>query len=127
MRLVIATTGDPGSVLRPVREQLLALDRDQPVAGIETMTQVLADSLTQPRFVTLLLGSFAALALLLASIGIYGLISYTVAQRVREIGIRMALGAMPRNVLGMVVFSGVKLAGIGLGIGVVAAALASRA
>jgi len=102
------------------------MDRDVLVGEPLPMQALLSASLGQRRFYMMLLGAFAALALLLASIGLYGVISYAVAQRTREIGIRVAVGATRMQVLGMVMKQGVTLAGIGLALGLVLALMASR-
>src|SRR2546429_204649 len=99
---------------------------DQPIFNVETMQQIVSESMSSQRFPMILLGAFAALALLLASVGIYGVISYSVAQRIHEIGIRMALGAHKRDVFRMVVGQGLALALAGLAIGVVAALILTR-
>ena len=124
--LVARTEGDPAAMVGPIKETILGIDKDQAVTAVRTMEQVLADSVSQRRFTMLLLALFAGLALVLASVGIYGVMSYTVAQRTHEIGVRMALGARRGDVLKMVVGQGMQLAGIGLGIGLIAALLLTR-
>jgi putative ABC transport system permease protein len=100
-----------------VRQAVWSVDRSQPVSNIRTMDEVLAEEVAQRRIGMTLLGAFAALALLLASLGIYGVLSYAVAQRTQEIGIRMALGADRKEVLLMVVADGIRLASAGIAIG----------
>ena len=102
------------------------LDKDQTVADIDTMNHIVAEALARQRFSMVLLGVFAALALLLASVGIYGVMSYSVVQRTREIGIRMALGARRADVLKMTVGQGLKLVGAGMILGLGAAFLLTR-
>ena len=126
MELAVRTSADPLSLVSELREQVRQLDKDQSVAGIQTLDQVVSTSLAQPRLNTLLLAGFAALALLLATIGIYGVISYSVAQRTREIGIRMALGAERQQVLKLVVGQGLRLTLMGVGFGIVAALALTR-
>jgi predicted permease len=121
MRVALRTKADPASATETVRENIHAIDPDLPLAKVATLTTLVDDSMSQPRFSVFLLGSFGALALLLASIGMYGVISYSVLQRTQEIGIRMALGAQRRKVFGMVLGQGARLAGLGIGIGLVAA------
>jgi putative ABC transport system permease protein len=125
--LVVRTAGDPASLGASVREIVREADPDQPVANIRTLDDVLSTSIAQPRFRTLLLGFFAAIALTLAAIGIYGLLSHGVAQRANEFGVRMALGAAPSDVLRLVLRQGATLAAIGIGIGLFAAIAVVRA
>ena len=126
MWLVVRTKSDPASYTSAIRGQVWALDKDQPVDGVSTMEGIIDGVIAQQRFSTVLLGVFAATALVLASVGIYGVISHSVTQRTREIGIRMALGAQRRDILRLVVWQGVALALIGVGIGLVAAYLLTK-
>ncbi|MCI0424123.1 MAG: ABC transporter permease, partial [Acidobacteria bacterium] len=119
--VVVRTETDPLSLIGPIRQVVLSLDKDQPISYVKTMTQYLSASVAKPRFNFLLMSVFAALALVLAMVGIYGVVSYAVAQRTREIGIRMALGARGRDVVKLVIKQGMWLALIGVGIGLMAA------
>jgi predicted permease len=116
--LAVRTAGDPLRFTRAVREQVQALDRDQPIAGVRTMEDLVELAVGRRRLLAPLLGSFAGVALLLALIGIYGVIAYSVAQRTREMGIRRALGAQQRNILRLVVGQGFVLALLGVTAGV---------
>jgi putative ABC transport system permease protein len=126
MALVVHTASEPLRMTGAVRSAILSVDRNQPVYDIRTMEQVVSDSISQSRLYTLLLGVFASLAVILAAIGIYGVMSYSVTQRVHEIGIRMALGAQRGDILRMVVGQGMFLTLIGVVIGLVAAFLLTR-
>jgi ABC-type antimicrobial peptide transport system permease subunit len=118
MRVLLKTSSKNPMALAPLlRAEVLAIDKDQPVANPRTLENVISESLGERRFQMMLLTAFGAIALLLASIGIYGVVAYSVAQRAREIGIRMALGAQGSSVLKMVVGSGLRLALLGVGIG----------
>ena len=124
--LVVRTDVDPRSLAAPVRNAVWQIDKDQPVSDISTMEGILADSIARQRFSMLLFAIFACVALVLASVGIYGVMSYSVAQRTHEIGIRMALGAQTGAVLKLAVWYGMKLVGIGIVIGLIAAFALTR-
>ena len=126
MTLVARTTQDPASVAAAARREIQSIDPDQPVSDVRTMEELLSASVARARFSTTLLGVFAAVALLLAVVGIYAVISYTVTQRTHEIGIRMALGAQTRDVLRMVVSHGLLLALAGVGLGLLGAFALTR-
>jgi putative ABC transport system permease protein len=126
MELAVRTSADPLSLAPALRSEVRELDKDQSVADIRTLDQVVSASLAQPRLNTLLLSGFAALATLLAAVGIYGVISYSVAQRTREIGIRMALGAERVDVLKLVVKQCMTLAFAGTAVGLVGALTLTR-
>jgi putative ABC transport system permease protein len=121
MYMVVRSGPDPASLAPAIRSEVWAIDKDQPVARVRTMQELLYRSVSQPRFRTLLVSVFAATALLLAAVGIYGVISYSVAQRTHEFGIRMALGARQSSILRMVVGQGLKLALVGTGVGLLGA------
>jgi putative ABC transport system permease protein len=126
MTVVMRTQGDPTALSGAIRSEVLALDKEQPVSRIRTLEEIVAGSVQQQRFLMLLLGVFAAVALILAAVGLYGVMSYAVTQRTHEIGIRMALGANRVSVLRMVVVHGMTLALIGVGIGVAGALAFTR-
>jgi putative ABC transport system permease protein len=125
LAVMIRTTSDPLQLASAAREQLKAVDKDQPVT-VTTMDQVFANSISSQRFNAELLGIFAALALLLAMIGVFGVINYSVAQRTHELGIRIALGAQRRDVFKLVVGQGLLLALLGVAIGLIAALALTR-
>jgi putative ABC transport system permease protein len=124
--LVIHTASDPLALVKPVREMVRALDPSQPIGSAMSLERLVDEALAGPRFLLLLMGIFGGLALCLAAVGIYSLLSYTVNQRSHEIGIRMALGARRRQVLRMVLAQGLKLTSIGLAVGLLASIALTR-
>ena len=124
--VVVRSMAAPGTVAGILRNAVAALDPDLPADEITTLQTVLDRSVDEPRFRATLLGAFAVTALLLAAVGVYGLVSQSVTERTREIGIRIALGAQPRQVLGALVREGLVLALAGIGLGLIGALLAVR-
>jgi putative ABC transport system permease protein len=121
LSLVVRSSGDPLALVGAIENQVWSIDKNLPVSDIKTMQEVVAGSIEQHRFNLFLLGLFAFVALVLAVVGIYGVMSESVSSRTHEIGIRMALGAQPAHVLRMVVRQGMTLAVIGIVIGLVGA------
>ena len=124
--MLVHTISDPTKFLGPIKDEIRKLDPNIPIYGVQTFDQSLADTMTIDKFSTLLVSIFAGLALFLTGIGLYGVLSYSVTQRTREIGIRMALGAQQNRVLNLVVWQGMKLAVIGIVIGLIGAFLTTR-
>ncbi|MPZ19984.1 MAG: FtsX-like permease family protein [Luteitalea sp.] len=124
--LVVRTTVDPAMLVPETRQAIWSADRTVPADDVKTMNQLVADSIAVPRFRTLLLGALALLALVVSTIGIYAVMAYHVTRRTRDIGISMALGAQPRQVLGSVLLDGLRLATTGMAIGLAVAAFLSR-
>ena len=125
--LVVRTAGDPAALAPQLREAVGRLDANVPIADLEPMTAIVASSLAEGRFRTILLAAFAGLALLLASLGLYGVLAQLVGGRTQELGVRMALGARPADILGWVLARGLRLTLIGLGLGVLGAAASASA
>jgi putative ABC transport system permease protein len=126
MTLVVRGRGDVAAIVATIRDAVHEIDPALPLYSVQTMQEIVDQSTAQPRLNKTLLGMFASAALLLAGLGIYGVVSYSVAQRRQEIGVRVALGARPGDVMRLVLGEGAKLAGIGVAIGVLAAVFATQ-
>jgi predicted permease len=124
--LVVRTEGDPMAAVSAIKEAMRQVDPDQGAAEVVSMEQLLSNSIAGPRLQTVLLGAFGALGLVLACIGVYAVISYSVAQRVREVGIRLALGASPNIIRALVLREGMTLAAAGVALGILAALALTR-
>jgi predicted lysophospholipase L1 biosynthesis ABC-type transport system permease subunit len=124
--LVVRTAGDPMALAAPIRQLIRDVDPNQPIRSTLPLRSVMAESIAQDRFFTLLFAVFGALALVLAALGIYGVLAYSVRQRTQEIGVRMALGARASDVRRMVAGAGMQLVGTGVVIGTAAALMLSR-
>ncbi len=123
---VVRTAGDPAELAEAVRTEVAALDADVPLTNVATLPSIVRDSMAETRFLLVLIGTFAAIALVLASLGLYGVISYSTRQRTREIGIRVAFGAHERDVVGLILRQGMVVAGSGVALGLIASASAGR-
>jgi ABC-type antimicrobial peptide transport system permease subunit len=124
--VTVRTTNDPRSIAAAVTDEARAMDPNVPVFDVKTMQQRVSESLARRRFAMVALALFAVVAMTLAAIGIYGVMSYTVTERTREIGIRMALGSPTRDVLRLIVGQGMALAGVGVALGLAGALAATR-
>jgi putative ABC transport system permease protein len=126
LNLIVRTTGDPHAMIRQVEQAVFTLDREQPVTAVQTMDELLEAGAAQPRFTTSLLAALSVAALILAIVGIYGVIAYSVSERTQEMGIRLALGAGRGDILGLVLRQGMMLAGAGIAIGIAASLALTR-
>jgi putative ABC transport system permease protein len=126
MSIVLRTSMEPLAATSALRSAISQIDPNQPLVNVRSMDQNIQTSVAQPRFRTWLIGTFAALALVLAAVGVYGVMSYSVTQRTSEIGIRVTMGAQPSDITRIIVGEGLRLALVGVAVGVVGALLLSR-
>jgi putative ABC transport system permease protein len=126
MAVVLRSIGDPNLLINAVRQAVQTLDANQPVARVRTMEQIVTTSVANRRFQMMLIGIFATLAVTLAVVGLYAVVSYSVAERIHEMGLRLALGARPSNLVALVLGEGLRLVVIGIGVGIGAALLLTR-
>ena len=126
MNLAVRTAATPGPIIAALRARIFEVDKFTAITHIRTLEQIISDSVAQPRFNTLLLTLFAGIAMTLAALGLYGLMTYAVSERTREIGIRMALGAEANRILRLVVGQGLMVVTVGVGIGLAGAAALTR-
>jgi putative ABC transport system permease protein len=124
--LVVRSSSDAASVSSDIRSAVQSLDPELPIFDVRSLADIVADNSASRRLSVMLIGAFAVLALLLAGVGIYGVISYLVSQRFHEIGIRMALGAAARDVLSMILLQGARMAGLGIALGIVGSIVLTR-
>ena len=127
MNLIIHTSQEPGLLAAAAQDEIRALDRSVPVSQVKTLSRTIDERISPKRLLTYMLGGFAGIALLMASLGLYGVMSYMVVQRTREIGIRMAVGARAGDVSKLIVGRGLKLTMIGVTLGLIGAAVSTRA
>jgi putative ABC transport system permease protein len=126
MTVLVRSDADPRPLVAAVRQELARLDPDIAVSGVQSLDEIVGGSVAQPQLVERVVAVFALLALVLASIGIYGVMSYSVAERTREFGVRMALGATPRDIMSLVLGEGLGLTVAGLGLGLAASVAVTR-
>ncbi|HEU4478772.1 MAG TPA: FtsX-like permease family protein, partial [Pyrinomonadaceae bacterium] len=121
MTLVVRSSGDPNALTSALRAEVSAVDKDQPLSEIATMEQLFAKAVAPQRFNLMLVGLFATLALTLATVGVYGVIAYSVTQRAQEMGVRLALGASSRDILRLIIGQAMRISLLGVGLGLIAA------